>query len=283
MTVRDTAFDRRRLSALPDRGRGAWIPIVIGTISLIAVATVIWFFARNSASSFTATPELEYERAVHESMALKPDGRSNALYKFDAPTVFATWTKSKWVPSYQRTNPLEAAKAPADIWVTDAASLKEFCRDFVNAHGPDKRRLELRLNQRLGLPPDTSNDTFVELQVDPAQPGQLFRPCADSTARLNQTSCEIPKEFPKEADVWAGLPKQPTDLRQEWILRKYYSSHASANPYPWTEFGYTFDWARAENGSNAFVRRGQTEFVIPKGDALHFISATPTLLYCTSE
>lgn len=123
----------------------------------------------------------------------------------------------------------------------------------------------------------------VELKVDPLKKGHIFRPCGDISAQVDEETCNPIKDYPKESDAWEMQTPDSSAARQEWVLRKFYSSYASPNPYPWTELGYTFDWARQENGGDQFVRRGQTEFVIPKGDVVEFVSSTPTLAYCAPE
>ena len=260
------------------------IPLAMGMIFMIATIATIWLCASTTAVADSNSPEKEYQLAVYAAMSPSSDWVSSALFRFNQPTVFVTWTRSSRVPILQGKSSTDKHEADRDIWVTDAASLKKFCQDFVRLHQGDELALSLRLKQRLGLPPSAAYDSFVELLVDPAKPGGMFRPCGDPSAPLDGSTCALPKNFPRESDVWDEKPHTGRNAELEaWTLRKYYSSYASVNPYPWTELGYTFDWARAEDGSGKFVRRGQTEFVIPKGDPINFVSATPTVAYCAAE
>src|SRR5581483_6857750 len=106
----------------------------------------------------------------------------------------------------------------------------------------DQDQLDLRLKQRLGLPPDAAYDTFVEFTVAADDAKKIFRPCGDwdpSTSTCNAV---------KGSDVWnsnSGI--QPEAL--DWLVKNHYSSYATDHPYPWTALGYTFDWARKDDGS----------------------------------
>lgn len=260
------------------------VSLIVSVIFVIATAVVVWKCATAPTSASCISLGGDYQQAIFAAMSPSSAEVSQTLFKFDRPTVFVTWTKSKWISSFQPKGRNERPRAGADIWVTDASSMKRFCQDFVRSHPGDADALNLRLNQRLGLPPDAVNDTFIEILADPANPGGMFRPCREAYARLDGSTCGAPKEFPKESEVWGEKPQTGRSAElKEWTLRKYYSSYASASPYPWTELGYTFDWSHAEDGSGEFVRFGQTEFVIPKGDPVKFVSAVPTLAYCTPK
>lgn len=275
------------------------LPVVLGLLFLLGMIVAVGWLTNTVSAAPTYDAEAEYQRALVAT--LRPDRTPVAqdLYKFDRTTTFVTWTKAEYVHFFQGDNAqpcqdvaqCKGAKAGKDIWVTDADSLKRFCKDFAKEHGSDADALALRLKQRLGLPPDSANDTFVELLVDPAKELQtnpqiekhIFRPCGNmSDQLLNQNTCNAPGQLPGEDNVW-GDNKKVSTSEQEWILRKYYATFSSAPPnsqYPWTALGYTFDWARNEDGSDKFVGEGQSEFVIPTGDPVYFKSATPTAAYC---
>ena len=72
-------------------------------------------------------------------------------------------------------------------------------------------------------------------------------------------------------------------VEQYWLLSNYYWSFAPPYQYPWTSLGYSFDWAPREDGSEDFVRWGESEFVIPPGVPIQFVSATDTVAYCTPQ
>lgn len=261
------------------------LPVLIGALFLLIMFVVVVLFARSRGEAAAPSAHAgDYQQALYETLRPNPELVSYVLYKFDRPTTFVTWTEQRWVPFFKPKDDKDQPRAGTDIWVTDAASLQNFCKDFVRSHGADPTKLSLRLAQRLGLPPNSANDRFVELSVDPKDKGRLFRPCGDLNSRLDQATCVPLKDMPRENAVWDDKdPASKSTTAQEWILRKYYSSYASSHPFPWTALGYTFDWARAEDGTHAFVRRGQSEFVIPKGDPVHFVSSDTTSAWCNPD
>jgi hypothetical protein len=159
-----------------------------------------------------------------------------------------------------------------------APFLKRFCQGFVKSNGSDSIELGLRLKQHLGLPPAADYDTFVELRIDSPRKALLFRPCGgDPTISANKCSATQGQSV----DVWK-LPDSntlsPSDRQTEWVLRNYYANYSAASPYPWTALGYTFDWHKDSEGN--YVRKGESEFVLPAGTQFQFVSATDTASYC---
>jgi hypothetical protein len=228
------------------------------------------------------TPEEDYARAVGEAMQPTSSDLSRSLVSvsLDQPVKVVTWTRQKSISDYQG----KTAPAYKDTWVTVFPHLKTFCQDYVKSHGADPKQLSLRLEQRLGLPPATNYDTFVELTVDPKDISNFFRPCGDPSAATN--GCEpLLSRKPDElqADLRATDPKKKQEMgARYWFLNTYYNSFASSKQYPWTSLGYTFDWAPSEGGDH-LVRFGESEFVIPAGAAIKFNSATDTVAYCTPQ
>ena len=266
-----------------------YVPILMGTFFLLLTFVVAMVFARAKGAP-SKTPADDYQEALYETMSPDQKFVDNKLYQFDHSATFVTWTQQKYVSFFKKKNPTDQPKAGTDIWVAPARDLQRFCKDFVSKHGADPDKLDLRLKQRLGLPPESNNDTFVELSLDPNDKGGFFRPCGDLSSKLGGNTCQPPQSLPRENSVWNGAdPSSKSSIQQEWILRKYYSSFASspqyprASQYPWTALGYTFDWARSEDGGTTFVRFGESEFVIPKGDPVHYVSDTPTLAWCTPD
>ncbi|MDR3676711.1 MAG: hypothetical protein P4N24_14560 [Acidobacteriota bacterium] len=240
-------------------------------------------------------PGEDYRRAVIETVTPKPSQASHKLVSIDIhqPVKVVTWAGEKQAPLYKN-----APTAFKETWVTVVPHLKDFCRDYVRSHGSDRGQLTLRLEQRLGLPPGSNNIWFVELAVpDPSDASKFFRPCGDPSPDTD--TCQR-ASLPKQADVYKDLNAvnntdknhQPMDpsgkkkmgiQRWYWFLNKYYTSFATDSPYPWTSLGYTFDWAPQEDGSEEFVRWGESEFVIAPGTPIQFVSATDTVAYCSSQ
>jgi hypothetical protein len=228
------------------------------------------------------TPEEDYARAVREAMQPTSSGISHSLVSvsLDQPVKVVTWTRQKSISDYQG----KTAPAYKDTWVTVSPYLKTFCQDYVKSHGADPKQLSLRLEQRLGLPPGSNYDTFVELTVDPKDISNFFRPCSASSPSTSDCQPALPlKPEELQADLRATDSKKKQEMgSRHWFLNAYYNSFASTKQYPWTSLGYTFDWAPSEAGDH-LVRFGESEFVIPAGAAIKFNAATDTVSYCTSQ
>jgi hypothetical protein len=225
------------------------------------------------------TPERAYHMAVQEASQPEnaPLARSLVSVPTGVPVKVVTWTRGDG--AYRG-----KTKAPdyKDTWVTVVPYLQKFCQDFVKVRGKDPWQLRQRLAQRLGLPPDSDYDTFVELTVDPKDLTTFFRPCSDPSPSVNgckPMAALKPPEF--ERELSGTDPKTRQELRTRfWLLNTYYGSYASSRQYPWTSLGYTFDWATNEKGDE-LIRFGESEFVVAAGAAIRFESASDTMAYCT--
>jgi hypothetical protein len=264
---------------------GEAIPVVIATIFLFTPVGFLvrmgWKHRHDPAPAYNdyiKPVQDDYIRAVHAAMQPESSYVSRALVSINRnqPLTVATWKRNEQVPD------LQGGVAKKDIWVTVVPQLKSFCQDYVRSHGADADQLNLRLKQRLGLPPDPSYQWFVELTLAPKDVSKLFRPCGDPSTDTN--TCE-PASPPKPYEITNKLKtsKLPSskDVQQYWVLSRYYETFASDDPYPWTSLGYTFDWAPKEGAVDDFVRWGESEFVIPAGTPIQVTSQTDTVTYCT--
>jgi len=221
----------------------------------------------------------DYLRAVQEATVPDPSHVSHSLVSIDVnkKATVVTWTRSDQVSNYQG----KTAPSYRDTWVTVVPELKTFCQAYVKSQGADRQQLSHRLEQRLGLPPQTNYDTFVELTVDPKDITRFFRPCGDPSPVTN-TCQPAPPLKPEQLKEYLSTsePKKKQEMESRyWFLNNYYASFASSQ-YPWTSLGYTFDWAPKGRGDD-FVRFGESEFVIPAGAPIEFVSATDTVAYCS--
>lgn len=199
-------------------------------------ATTLWTLIR------------DYNRAVVNMSLAEPYEAVDSLLSLgDSPIVVVTWARVPMELGSQQTN--------SDIWVTVAPHLQQFC----NALEPEVD-LDLRLAQRLGMPPQPNKTAFVEIRIDDPH-GQLFRPCANSSIDTN--SC-------------APGPPASSDPRADWFYRQYFGAYGTALPdrYPWTSLGYTYDWGSADSpvGESEFVIPAKTQFVVER--------VIPTAEYC---
>jgi hypothetical protein len=145
----------------------------------------------------------------------------------------------------------EHALSYGDQWVTVYPELKNFCAQFA---GPDQT---LRIKQVLGMPPTAANNTIVEFWVSP---DYLFRPTPEpaitSTAAgaLSSTSAPLLTSNPRLPSFWAEW------YNTTYASRNYGMTNGVYNAWPWTQLGYTYDWASTRPN-----HVGLSEFVIPSG------------------
>ncbi|MFN6499909.1 MAG: hypothetical protein RMX65_023360 [Nostoc sp. DedQUE01] len=167
---------------------------------------------------------------------------------------------------------------PRDLWVTATPDLQKFCKAY---RPTSQTSLEYRLNQVLGLPPDsgTTNRYIVELWVEPRS---LFRPSKDP----NITDHEAELEFP--------LPNAFESIStsyQDWFTQQFQSRYGSPSNastsvvnYPWTQLGYTYDWGSQSDWQKLDPKRsphvGLSEFVIREWSQVTVHSTQSAKDYC---
>jgi len=147
------------------------------------------------------------------------------------------------------------------VWVTVAPQLKKFCEDY--SAGATSAPLPRRLEQLLGLPPNSGHQFVVELWV---KPEDLFRPSADPEV----TDYEAQLTFP-DVRGYISVSEHYKQWYSSTAKTRYRPSSGPA--YPWTRLGYTYDWGNSE------TRVGLSEFVIREGAQLTVHSVTPTNQY----
>ncbi|MBI1928900.1 hypothetical protein HYR99_32225 [Candidatus Poribacteria bacterium] len=166
-----------------------------------------------------------------------------------------TWIPERFLGTYQQNGqPIDKVKIEfGEVWVTAVPELKKICREHRFA---SKKDIELRLEQLLGLPPNSrtnpqnKKEYFVEMWV---KPDDLFRPCPDS--EIDDHQCEL-GEAKGDFEVRDGKPFV------EWFTESQKADYLQSNPdmmnawFPWTRLGYTYDWGNPVN------EVGLSEFVI---------------------
>src|SRR6185295_3839694 len=121
-----------------------------------------------------------YEKAVETTRHPQPSAISTGLVaivhstpglRWDAEgrVLMAAWTKQQYYAGFLG-KPYTFTHGP--VWLTAVPRLHDFCRSL----GLPADRLDMRLRQLLGLRPDASYDSVVQMWVDPKG---FFRPCAD--------------------------------------------------------------------------------------------------------
>ncbi len=126
------------------------------------------------------------------------------------------------------------------VFITAAPYLKE--EQYGNY---SDKKLTLRLDELLGLPPTAHYSYFMEVWV---RPEDMFRPCFDPS--VGTSACEF---APSKQDASRGD-------HMAWLYKYMYDSYSDTmitGRYPFSHLGYTYDW----NPKNK-AHTGLSEFVI---------------------
>ena len=156
------------------------------------------------------------------------------------------------------------------IWVTGDGEVGGICKQF-HLSG---EALKIRLNQLLGLKPDTAYTTFVVLSV-PAD--RVFRPTPDpNPAQVmpcsDPTSSQCGNVFP------SGVPSDYFSFFANQSISSYRIGQLPAeNGYPWTHLGYTYDWAPYKA-----TKYGASEYVIKPGTDASIVNKVKMDDYCNA-
>lgn len=142
-------------------------------------------------------------------------------------------------------------------WVTVAPKLKSFCTCYrkqienikTTTTTTTPEDLNLRIEQLLGIKPNSGYTHIVELWVDPTF---LHRP--NNSVNISKSEKEGFVSWLKD-NPWKYQTELVRDLQQGKS-----SSELATKRYPWTGLGYSFDWASKLNPS--IEEFGLSEFVI---------------------
>ena len=214
-------------------------------------------------------PEARYAAAIEDAETASADDIVTTLTPITPYNEMLTWRGEPgesavlvvtWTDAPPQETASDSVTTGEEIWVTAVPDLQSFCEE-LDLEGD---ALDLRLNQRLGLPPDSGYDQFVELWVDPAD---LFRPCPDP--QITDQQCEL--DFPRPERFVAV-----SDTHKEWF-NELKTTMYDDDGFPWTRLGYTYDWGHPDDPV------GPSEFVI-RSDAIVAVEAvTPTEAYCAAD
>jgi hypothetical protein len=200
-----------------------------------------------------------YKEALTDSIKTEPDEITNNLKIIDNPQANSNfyWDKQGRVLVVTFTNyskfkdKLSANAGNLDgTWVTVVPKLKSFCTNHKNQN-PDAKiaELNLRIEQLLGIIPDSKKTHVVEIWVDP---NLLHRP--NNSVNISKSEKESFLSWLKD-NPWRYQTELVRDLQQGKS-----SSELAAKHYPWTGLGYSFDWSSKLNPS--IKEFGLSEFVI---------------------
>jgi hypothetical protein len=218
-------------------------------------------------------PEDAYMAAILDAAVAEPNEISTNLtaivehntelvWQGDAESrnvLMATWTSwDGYAPNLGKSMELEI-----DIWVTAVPHVQKFYREHNLGGQPTAAT---RLEQLLGLAPNTAKTKFVEMWVNPAD---MFRPCPDP--EITDLECEL--NFPQSQNFFT-VNQDHVEWINANIAEKYPPAPDSSRWFPWTRLGYTYDWG------NRRSEVGLSEFVIKRGATVGVHSITPTADYC---
>lgn len=215
-------------------------------------------------------PQVAYQRAVADAMVAEPGEIVATLtpiaeYNSDliwegtpgaSRVLMVSWVDGDYYDNFVGQN--YTLPSWLHLWVTAVPEIRGF---FAFRPFTGEAVLKLRVEQLLGMPPDSKNSRFVEMWV---HPDDLARPCPDP--EITDTVCEL--DFPLSRFQQLSL-----EYRQ-WFEDNRASSYGSSTPYPWTRLGYTCDWYR---GQGCDV--GLSEFLIWSGSTVGVKSVQSTQAY----
>ncbi len=220
-------------------------------------------------SATDSAPEAQYRAAIEDARTAEPSEITTTLtplVPYNDSLVWrtvrdsirqvlvVTWGGSTTLPT---TAAGDTMTADRDVWVTAVPALKQFCRTSDRTGD----RLQLRLAQRLGLPPTADYDRFVELWV---RPQDLVRPCPDP--EVTDRECE---RTPPQPSAHVEI----SDAHRDWF-RELKATSYGPDGYPFTGLGYTYDW----NPQTDEV--GPSEFVLRPGEPGIVQATYSTAAYC---
>ena len=245
----------------------AMVPALRGAVA--ALVTGLLVACGGTQSVTNSAPEAQYRAAIKDARTAEPSEITTALtplvphndslrWRTAADSaqqvLVVTWGGADTLPG---ATVGDTVTVDRDVWVTAVPKVRRFCR------GLDRRgdALQLRLAQRLGLPPDADYDRFVELWV---RPQDLVRPCPDP--EVTDRECELRAPEP-------AAHVQISDAHKDWFQGLRATSY-SPDGYPFTGLGYTYDWNPATD------EIGPSEFVLRPGEAAVLRATYSTAAYC---
>lgn len=149
------------------------------------------------------------------------------------------------LPTYQSNE--QFFKFP--LFMTTRYDIERFCAENNLSEMSENAR-RTRLMQVLGLPPNSTNDIFVEFWVNEKD---LFRPAVDSTLKSSMLLFKLSIDYIKSFATFSSKSYENTNI---------------LNQYPFTGMGYTWDYC--PNSKDHF---GVTEFVLKENKVI-FVRGT---------
>jgi hypothetical protein len=251
---------------------------VTRSVSIIAVCSTALLMLLVAGLLLVANrqgPGEQYREAVSQAAQQVPPEVAGELVVFPPgePLAVDSWIPESQVTDFRTASGQWLDRASEEIWVTVEPRLQKFCTAFFAAHGRNLEQLTLRLEQRLGLPPQGGKWKFLEIRLNHPTLDVIFRPCLDPAT--DRADCLPPA---------GGESSLAATDHRSWLHKQYVDAYGKSpqSAYPWTGLGYTFDWAPGAQPGE-FQRFGESEFVIRKGAPIQIMGAVDTADYCRAS
>ena len=199
----------------------------------------------------SAYHQIIYNKAIVDAAVLEQSEVSDRLTPIKEPrATVVTWTGYQGYKIGQNT----LAK---DIFVTVVPEVKQKCENYP------ANNLTLRLEQLIGLPPNSRKTQFVEMSVNASD---IVRPCANPDITTTTCGESVPK-----------VSKEMCSTHEAWLAKQMLNSYQIPKGFPFTRLGYTYDW---NPNTPEF---GVSEYVIHQGAEVKVTAITPTATYCSPQ
>ena len=182
----------------------------------------------------------------------------------DSRILMLTWTSG----DYYDDSVGDDYYLPVNVWVTVSPELK----NYFSEHGYSSGEItSLKIEQLLGVPPNSGKTKFIEIWADPVS---LFRPSPDPEITDSQAELDFtPDKFRVYSDTITIKEGDNSYTYKDWFNYLRSTSYNTETPYPWTRLGYTYNWGDTEN------HVGLSEFVIKSDSTVGIKSVTSTMEY----
>ena len=188
----------------------------------------------------------------------------------DSRVLVTTWTRR-----YDRYEEGEETTAQKEIWVTVVPELQEFCQQYDTKKKGEGIPLPYRLNQVLGLAPETRKKyeerKLVEIWV---KPKYLFKPTP------------YPEITDREAEL-DFFQSYSSILFISYKHKLWFRDQSRTNRNPWTKLGYTYDWGNEGDWKEIDPERpayvGLSEFIIREDAPIKIHSINEAEEYCKKK
>lgn len=230
-------------------------PVSTGPTPAAAPSSTAAIFAQAMADAAMYSPE-----NVLPLFPVVPDANGNVQV-----VTLTTWNPAPGPQPLQR-----------ESWVTVVPEVRDSCNSWQDED------VMMRLRQLLGLRPEDTKTTFVEMTV-PAD--SMFRPTVDPSIN---TPWPCPEDQRAGGTCGLTFPAGVDTTHITWMAKQMLASWTVPNGYPgegappgqaglgypWTRLGYTYNWHPGA------PRYGASEYLVRRGTPIVVTSVSSVAAYC---